>query len=41
MPDDAPQQALLFALIQPEKENRAMATLLLPNEVSAAIVPMN
>lgn len=36
-----PQPVPLFALIQPDEQNRAMATLLLPNEVSATIIPMN
>jgi len=40
-PDAVPQPVPLFALIQPDEENRAMATLLLPNEVAASIVPMN
>lgn len=40
-PGAVPQPVPLFALIQPDEENRAMATLLLPNEVAASIVPMN
>jgi hypothetical protein len=40
-PGGVPQPVPLFALIQPDEENRAMATLLLPNEVAATIVPMN
>jgi hypothetical protein len=40
-PGAVPQPVPLFALIQPDEENRAMATLLLPNEVAATIVPMN
>ncbi len=40
-PGAIPQPVPLFALIQPDEENRAMATLLLPNEVAASIVPMN
>lgn len=40
-PGAVPQPVPLFALIQPDEENRAMATLLLPNEVTATIVPMN
>jgi hypothetical protein len=40
-PGSVPQPVPLFALIQPDEENRAMATLLLPNEVSTTIVPMN
>ncbi len=40
-PGAVPQPVPLFALIQPDEENRAMATLLLPNEVATSIVPMN
>ena len=40
-PGEVPQPVPLFALIQPDEQNRAMATLLLPNEVSATIIPMN
>ncbi|MBM4128007.1 MAG: hypothetical protein FJ247_11770 [Nitrospira sp.] len=40
-PGGVPQPIPLFALIQPDEQNRAMATLLLPNEVSATITPMN
>jgi len=40
-PGGVPQPVPLFALIQPDEHNRAMATLLLPNEVSATIIPMN
>lgn len=40
-PGGVPQPVPLFALIQPDEQNRAMATLLLPNEVSATIMPMN
>lgn len=40
-PGGVPQPVPLFALIQPDEQNRAMATLLLPNEVSATIIPMN
>ncbi|HEX5645506.1 MAG TPA: DUF6573 family protein [Nitrospira sp.] len=40
-PGGVPQPVPLFALIQPDEQNRAMATLLLPNEVSATITPMN
>jgi hypothetical protein len=40
-PGAVPQPVPLFALIQPDEENRAMATLLLPNEVATTIVPMN
>lgn len=40
-PGEVPQPVPLFALIQPDEQNRATATLLLPNEVSATIIPMN
>ncbi|MDI3462269.1 MAG: hypothetical protein OJF50_001090 [Nitrospira sp.] len=40
-PGGVPQPVPLFALIQPDEHNRAAATLLLPNEVSATIIPMN
>lgn len=40
-PGDVPKPVPLFALIQPDEQNQAMATLLLPNEVSATIIPMN
>ncbi|MBL8076211.1 MAG: hypothetical protein JNL29_17750 [Nitrospira sp.] len=40
-PGEVPQPVPLFALIQPDEQNRAMATLLRPNEVSATIIPMN
>lgn len=40
-PSTVPQPIPLFALIQPDEENRAMVTLLLPNEVAATIIPMN
>jgi hypothetical protein len=40
-PDAAPQPIPLFALIQPDEQNRTMVTLLLPNEVAATIIPMN
>lgn len=38
-PGTMPQPVPLFALIQPDENNRAMATLLLPNEVTATIIP--
>lgn len=38
-PGTVPQPVPLFALIQPDEQNRAAATLLLPNEVSATIMP--
>ena len=40
-PGGVPQPVPLFALIQPDEQNRAVATLLLPNEVSTTIIPMN
>ncbi|MGQ0665855.1 MAG: DUF6573 family protein [Nitrospiraceae bacterium] len=40
-PGAVPQPVPLFALIQPDEQNRAVVTLLLPNEVSATIIPMN
>ncbi|MBL8038668.1 MAG: hypothetical protein JNN16_14310 [Nitrospira sp.] len=40
-PSEVPQPVPLFALIQQDEQNRAVATLLLPNEVSATIIPMN
>ncbi len=40
-PGGVPQAVPLFALIQPDEEHRAAVTLLLPNEVSATIIPMN
>ena len=40
-PGSIPQAVPLFALIQPDEQNHAVATLLLPNEVSTAIIPMN
>ena len=40
-PGAVPQPVPLFALIQPDGQNRAMVTLLLPNEVSTSIIPMN
>lgn len=40
-PGGVPQPVPLFALIQQDEQNRAAATLLLPNEVSATIIPMN
>jgi hypothetical protein len=36
-----PQPVPLFALIQPDEQNRAMATLLLPSEIATTIIPMN
>jgi len=40
-PSNVPQPISLFALIQPDEQNRAMATLLLPNEVAATVIPLN
>ncbi len=40
-PSNVPQPIPLFALIQPDEQHRAMVTLLLPNEVSTTIIPMN
>lgn len=40
-PGSVPQPVPLFALIQPDEQNRALVTLLLPNEVSTTIIPMN
>jgi hypothetical protein len=40
-PEAVPQPVPLFALIQPGEHNQAMVTLLLPNEVSTTIIPMN
>ena len=36
-----PQPVPLFALVQPDEQNQAMVTLLLPNEVATTIIPMN
>ena len=40
-PGEVPQPVPLFALIQPDEQNRAVAILLLPDEVSATIIPTN
>ncbi|UVT14345.1 MAG: hypothetical protein H8K04_10780 [Nitrospira sp.] len=40
-PEGVPQPVPLFAFIQADEQHRPMATLLLPNEVSASITPMN
>jgi hypothetical protein len=40
-PGTVPQPVPLFALILPDEQHRALVTLLLPNEVSATIIPMN
>jgi hypothetical protein len=39
--DGVPQPVPLFALIQPDEHNRAMATLLLPTEIATTIIPLN
>jgi hypothetical protein len=36
-----PQPVALFALVQPDGQNQAMVTLLLPTEVATTIIPMN
>ena len=36
-----PQPVPLFALVQPDEQNQAMVTLLLPTEVATTIIPMN
>jgi hypothetical protein len=36
-----PQTVPLFALVQPDEQNQAMVTLLLPTEVATTIIPMN
>jgi len=40
-PSTVPQPVPLFALIQPDQANQANVTLLLPNEVSISITPLN
>lgn len=40
-PGAVPQPVPLFALIQPDAKHQATVTLLLPNEVSTTIIPMN
>jgi hypothetical protein len=39
-PGSVPQPVSLFALIQPDEQQRTMVTLLLPNEVSATMLPL-
>jgi hypothetical protein len=39
-PGSVPQPIPLFALIQPDERHRALVTLLLPNEVTATIIPV-
>lgn len=36
-----PQPVALFALVQPDGQNQAMVTLLLPTEVATTTIPMN
>jgi uncharacterized protein DUF6573 len=36
-----PQPVPLFALIQPDEQNKAMVTLLLPTEVATTMIPLN
>lgn len=36
-----PQPVPLFALVQPDEQNQAMVTLLLPAEVATTIIPLN
>ena len=36
-----PQPVPLFALIQPDEQNQAMVTLLLPTEIATTVIPMN
>lgn len=36
-----PQPVPLFALVQPDEQNQAMVTLLLPTEIATTIIPMN
>jgi hypothetical protein len=40
-PGTVPQPVPLLALILPDEQHHAVVTLLLPNEVSATIIPMN
>jgi hypothetical protein len=40
-PGSVPQPVSLFALIQPDEQHHTMVTLLLPNEVSATMLPLN
>ncbi len=40
-PSAIPKPMPLLALIQPDEQNQAMVTLLLPNEVATTIIPMN
>jgi len=40
-PSSVPQPVPLFALIQPDQTDKASVTLLLPNEVSISIAPLN
>ena len=36
-----PQTVPLFALVQPDEQNQAMVTLLLPTEVATTMIPLN
>ncbi len=38
-PGSVPQTVPLFALVQPDEQNRTVVTLLLPNEISTTIIP--
>jgi hypothetical protein len=40
-PNTIPQPFPLLALVQPDEQNQAMVTLLLPSEVATTIIPMN
>jgi len=40
-PNTVPQPVPLFALLQQNGEDGMMITVLLPNEVSTSIIPMN
>lgn len=40
-PNTIPKPVPLLALIQPDEQNQAMVTLLLPTEVATTIIPMN
>jgi hypothetical protein len=40
-PNTIPQPFPLLALVQPDEQNQAMVTLLLPSEMATTIIPMN
>lgn len=40
-PNTIPQPFPLLALVQPDEQNQAMITLLLPSEMATTIIPMN